>query len=347
MGKRVVICGVQTLFVRGGAESLVASLERELAARGFSVDVVNLPYKDVPRSEILKGFLLWRWLHLREMHGRPVDLVIGTKFPSYAVRHPHKVVWLVHQHRQAYELYGTPYSDMHARPDGKLFAWLVRRLDRWALGDARQRYAISGNVAARLRRYNGLEATPLYHPPRLWKQLHPGEYGEYVLAVGRFEPIKRFDLIVQAMRLVRSGLRCVLAGDGLARRDLERMVEEAGLRGRVCFAGRVGDRELVDLYAGALGVVYPPFEEDYGYVTLESFLARKPVITTTDAGGVLEFVEDGVTGYAAPPTPEALAECLERLAARPATAKALGEAGYERVQDITWDAVIHHLTAGI
>ncbi len=167
MGRRVVICGVQTLFVRGGAESLVSSLEHELADRGFTVDVVNLPYKDVPRSEILKGFLWWRWLNLLAMHGRPVDLVIGTKFPSYAVQHPNKVVWLVHQHRQAYQLYGTKYSDMHTRPDGQLFAWLVRRLDRWGLGDARGLYAISGNVADRLRRYNGLTALPLYPPPRL------------------------------------------------------------------------------------------------------------------------------------------------------------------------------------
>src|SRR5689334_708410 len=104
VGNRVVICGVQTLFVRGGAESLVGELERELSARDFRVDVVNLPYKDVPRGEILKGFLMWRYLHLLEMHGQRIDLVIGTKWPSYAPRHPNKVVWLVHQHRQAYEL---------------------------------------------------------------------------------------------------------------------------------------------------------------------------------------------------------------------------------------------------
>lgn len=349
MGGRIVICGVQTLFVRGGAESLVSSLERELTGRGFTVDVVNLPYKDVPRSEILKGFLFWRWLNLLEMHGQRVDLVIGTKFPSYAVQHPNKVVWLVHQHRQAYELYGTKYSDMHTRPDGQLFAWLVRRLDRWGLSDARGLYAISGNVAGRLRRYNGLTAMPLYPPPRLAQQLHAGDYGDYVLAPGRFEPIKRFDLIVRAMAKLpeQSGLRCILAGDGLARQDLERLVEQEGLQGRVRFAGWVSDQELVDLYAGALAVVYPPFEEDYGYVTLESFLARKPVITTTDSGGVLEFVEDGVTGYAAAPDPAALAERLSRLAGRPALAAALGDAGYERARNITWDTVIDHLTAGI
>ena len=344
MARRIVICGVQTLFVRGGAESLVSSLQTELQTRGFIVDVVNLPFKDAPRSELIKGFLSWRWLNIREMHGQPVDLVIGTKFPSYAVRHPNKVVWLVHQHRQAYELYGTNYSDMHTRPDGMLLARLVRRLDRSALGDARRLYAISGNVSDRLRRYNGLDATPLYHPPRLWKQLHPGDFGDYVLAVGRFESIKRFDLIVRAMSRVKSSVRCVLAGDGMAREDLERLVEQEGLQGRVRFAGQVSDQELVDLYAGALGVIYPPFEEDYGYVTLEAFLARKPVITTTDSGGVLEFVEDGVTGLVAPPEPEALAECIDRLAARPALAAGLGDAGYERVKDITWDAVVEELT---
>lgn len=347
MGKRVVICGVQTLFVRGGAESLVGSLERELLARDFTVDVVNLPYKDFPRTQILKSFMMWRNLHLLEQHGRKIDLVIGTKFPSYAPKHPNKAVWLVHQHRQAYELYGTQYSDMHARPDGMLFAWLVRRLDRWGLGDARRLYAISRTVSDRLKRYNGLDAQPLYHPPRLWKQLRHGAYGDYVLAVGRLEPIKRFDLIVEAMRHVRSNIRCVIAGDGLSRADLERRVEQAGLKDRVVFAGRVDDCQLVDLYAGARGVLFPPFEEDYGYITLEAFLSGKPVITATDSGGVLEWVEDGVTGYVAPPEAAALGERIERLAGDPGHARSMGEAGYDRVRDITWDEVIDRLTAGI
>ena len=73
------------------------------------------------------------------------------------------------------------------------------------------------------------------------------------------------------------------------------------------FTGAVNDEALLELYAGALGVIYAPFDEDYGYVTLEAFLARKPVITARDSGGTLEFVVDGVNGWICDPRPDAVA----------------------------------------
>lgn len=340
-----MVCGVQTLYVRGGAESLVDTLAQGLRARGHQVDEVNLPFTDMPRSQLLLGLLAWRLLHLKSVHGRLTDLLISTKFPSYAARHPNKVVWLVHQHRQAYDLYGTPYSDMHTRPDGWLFARLVRWLDRWTLGEARRIYTISGNTADRLRRYNGLSATPLYPPPKLAPYLKAQEYGDFVLGVGRFDEIKRFDLILKALALAQCGLRCVLVGDGMDRSRLERVAAGLGVTDRVSFSGQVDDKTLLDLYGRCLGVVYPPYDEDYGLVTVEAFLARKPVVTTTDAGGVLEFVEDGVTGYVSPPTAEGLAASLDRLWAERARAPELGAAGYERVRGITWDRVVDGLTA--
>lgn len=341
---RIVVCGVQTLFVSGGSEILVDTLAAQLQRRGHEVDVVNLPYTDVPRTQILTTFLAWRNLNLERIHGNRVDLVIGTKFPSYAVHHRNKVVWLVHQHRQAYELFGTPWSDMHRMPDGRLFAWLVRRLDRWSLGESRRLFSISGNTAARLRRYNRLDAQPLYPPPKLAARLHCDSYGDFVLGVGRFEPIKRFDLILKALRHTDPALKCVLAGDGLHRSHLERLADDPALKGRVVFAGRVSDDDLVDLYARCLGVVYPPFEEDYGYVTVEAFLARKPVVTTDDAGGVLEFLEDGVNGFIGPPTAEGLGAALNRLWEHRRSAQDLGQCGFDRVKGISWDLVIDRLT---
>jgi len=341
---RIVVCGAQTLYVRGGAESLVETLAAGLRARGHQVDEVNLPFTDMPRSQLVLGFLAWRLLHLKSVHGRLTDLLIATKFPSYAARHPNKVVWLVHQHRQAYDLYGTPYSDMHTRPDGWVAARLVRWLDRWTLGEARRIFTISENTAERLRRYNGLSATPLYPPPRLGPYLEPREYGDFVLGVGRFDEIKRFDLILRALGQTRGPLRCVLVGDGMDRGRLQELARALGVGGRVTWAGRVDDKTLVDLYGRCLGVVYPPYDEDYGLVTVEAFLARKPVLTTSDTGGVLEFVEDGATGYVSPPTVEGLAAALDRLWEERERAPHLGAAGYERVRDITWDRVIDRLT---
>lgn len=342
---RILVCGVQTLYVRGGAEQLVDTLAEQLRTHGHQVDVVNLPYTDVPRSQVLLGFLAWRALNLKLIHGQAVDLLICTKYPSYAAHHPNKVVWLTHQHRQAYDLYGTVYSDMHSRPDGMLFARLVRGLDGWGLKEARQLYTISKNTATRLLRYNGLHAEHLYPPPKLAPYLRCDGYGDFVLAVGRFEPIKRFDLILKALAQTRCGLRCVLVGDGMGRTELERLAEQLDLGGRVQFLGQVDDATLVDLYADCLGVVYPPYEEDYGYVTVEAMLSRKPVVCTSDAGGPLEFVEDGVTGYVAAPTPESLAGALERLWQQRNDAPRLGDEGYERVKDISWDKVIGALTS--
>jgi glycosyltransferase involved in cell wall biosynthesis len=115
------------------------------------------------------------------------------------------------------------------------------------------------------------------------------------------------------------------------------------VRDRVDFLGSVGDDQLVDLYANALGVIYAPFDEDFGYVTLEAFLARKPVITGRDSGGVLEFVEHEVNGFVLPPEPAAIAEAVNRLHHHRPQAAAFGDAGHTRAAAITWDGVIDKL----
>ena len=175
------------------------------------------------------------------------------------------------------------------------------------------------------------------------RQIRPGPYGDYILSVGRIESVKRVDLAVRALAHVDRGVRLVIAGDGTQRANTERLVESLGLGDRVTFLGAVDDRTLLDLYAGALGVVYAPFDEDFGYVTLEAFLARKPVITATDAGGPLEFVVDGVNGAIAEPEPEAVGAAFARLHADRAYAAALGDAGHARASEVTWHGVIDRL----
>jgi glycosyltransferase involved in cell wall biosynthesis len=118
---------------------------------------------------------------------------------------------------------------------------------------------------------------------------------------------------------------------------------DGGGADRVAFLGAVSDDELLDLYAGALAVVYAPFDEDYGYVTLEAFLSAKPVITATDSGGVLEFVEDGVNGCITDPSPEALAAAMAALDDNRSRTASLGEAGMARARQVTWDGVVERL----
>src|SRR6185312_3788158 len=213
----VLVCEAQVPFVHGGAEVHVRQLVRELRARGYTTELVSVPFKWYPKEEILPHAAAWRLLDLSECNGRPVDLVIASKFPTYFVRHPHKVAWLIHQYRAAYELCGTPYSDFtHTELDVGLRDTLIR-LDTEMLGECRAVFANARNTASRLAKFNGLSATPLYHPSRLTPRLTPGPYGNYVLSVGRLESVKRIDLAVRAMAGVDTSVRLMVAGDGTQR----------------------------------------------------------------------------------------------------------------------------------
>ncbi len=281
-------------------------------------------------------------LNFTESNGRPVDLVIATKFPRYFARHPNKVAWLIHQHRAAYELAGTPFSDFtHTDDDVALREQLVA-LDTAMLKECRRRFANSANTARRAERFNGVGVEPLYHPPRLAARLRRTPPGSYMLSVGRLEAVKRVDLAVRAVAAVPR-IPLYVAGTGTVRPELEALVAALGVGDRVHFLGEVSDDAIIELYAGALGVIFAPYDEDFGYVTLEGFLSGKPVITTTDAGGPTEFVVDGVNGRVTPPEPDALAAAVADLEGHRARAAAFGDAGYERAREITWTGVIERL----
>ena len=345
--RTILVCEAQVPFVRGGAEFHVRELVRQLQQRGHDAELVSIPFKWYPKSEILPHAAAWRMLDLSESNGRAIDLVIATKFPTYFVRHPRKVAWVIHQYRAAYELAGTPYSDFAHTPDDIALREQIVRLDTQMLGECQRLFANSGNTAARLARYNGLTATPLYHPPRLAERIRTGPFGGYFLSVGRLESVKRVDLAIRALAHTPDDLSLVIAGTGTQRSALEELASSLGVGGRIQFRGEVSDDEVLELYAGALGVIFPPYDEDFGYVTLEAFLAGKPVVTTTDAGGPNEFVIDGVNGWVCPPDPAALGEAMGRAYSDRARAAAQGEAGYDRARTITWDGVIDRLMAPV
>jgi glycosyltransferase involved in cell wall biosynthesis len=345
MTKRVLVCEARVPFVHGGAELHVRGLVDELRRHGYLAERVSIPFKWYPKEELLAQAAAWRLVDLSESNGQPIDAVIATKFPTYFVRHPNKVTWLFHQYRAIYDLCGTPYSEFtHAEADVRLRDTLMT-LDRAMLTESARLFTNARNTAARLEKFNGIAAEPLYHPPPLAGSLRAGPSGDYVLSVGRLEANKRVDLIVRSLAHTDRSLRLLVVGEGPLRDRLAETATAAGVADRVTFAGGIDDEHLTRLYAGALAVVFPPFDEDYGYVTLEAFLAHKPVVTTTDAGGPLEFVEDGVTGLVAEPTPESIGAAMAQLAADRARARRLGDAGYDRARAITWDGVVAKLMA--
>jgi glycosyltransferase involved in cell wall biosynthesis len=339
----IAVVRPQVPFARGGVEIFTDELVHELRARGHEADLVTVPFKWYPGSRVLTQAFLWRLLDLEEADGKPIDLVVATKFPSYLVRHRDKRVWLVHQFRQAYELDGTELGQFDDSPEQRALRRKIQDLDRVALGEASRLFATSRNVADRLARSTGLAAEVLPHPPQELAYRCEG-YGDFVLSVNRLDRAKRIDLLLEAAAL-DSSLEVVIAGDGPDRERLEGLARQRGLDGRARFAGRVGEDELADLYGRCLAVYYAPVDEDFGMVPLEAFLSEKPVLTTTDAGGPLEVVADGRTGMVVAPDAADLARAVGWLRENRDEAATFGRAGKAIAAQVTWDRAIQRLLA--
>ena len=336
---RIAVCAPQVPFVHGGAEVMADDLVSALDARGHEAELVTIPFKWYPGTRVLDQAFLWRLVDLTESDGRVIDRVIATKFPAYCVRHSNKVVWVLHQFRQAYDYDRKELGQFSESAEDRATRRAVERLDAVALGEARRVFATSQNVADRLRRFNDIDADVLPHPPQTLPY-RTAEPEGFVLSVNRLDRAKRIDLLIEAAR-AEPTLRIVIAGDGPDRERLERLA--GGLNGQIEFTGRVDDEALADLYARCLVVYYAPVDEDFGMVPYEAFLSAKPVVTTIDSGGPLEVVRDRQTGVVVAPEPASLAEACVYLSAHVDEAKALGRAGQAVAQRVSWDACVDAL----
>jgi len=235
---KIVVCRPMVPFVYGGAEVVADTLVDELRVRGHQVELIALPFV-WDGLRVLDAALQWRLVDLSGSEAKPADLVIGTKFPSYGIRHPNKVVWLVHQFRQAYDFDRGEFRAFSEKPLDRATRAAIQRFDRVALGEAKKIFTISGNVAARLERYSGLHAAVLPPPPQKL-DYHTAGYDGFVLSVNRLDRYKRIDLLIDAAK-ADPALRLVIVGDGPDRARLEGLA--AGENGRIRFTGRVdGDR---------------------------------------------------------------------------------------------------------
>ena len=342
---RIAVCIPQVPFERGGAEIVADDLVEQLRKRDHEAELVTVPFKWYPGARVLTQAFLWRLLDLEEANGRPVDAVIATKFPSYAVRHPRKVVWLLHQFRQAWDLDRTELGQFSESAEDRALRRQVLAFERTVLEEADALFATSGNVAGRLKASTGLDAEIMPHPPAPLRY-RCERYDDFILSVNRLDRAKRIDLLLEAAASAPS-LRVVIAGDGPDRQRLEKLARDRGLDGRAEFTGRVSDTQLADLYARCLGVYYAPVDEDFGMVPFEAFLSEKPVVTTTDAGGPLDVVRDRETGLVVPPRPAELARACMWLRDHADEARAFGRAGHELARTVTWDSCIDRLLARV
>jgi glycosyltransferase involved in cell wall biosynthesis len=250
--------------------------------------------------------------------------------------------------REYYDLWEQFSATLSAKNRAKegLRRALVHRVDRHLLTRrARRLFVISATVQARLRRWGGYGSEVLYPPPPR-RAYRNDQYGDYIFGVSRLTPLKRFDLVLRALaEPAAAHVRCVIAGEGGELDALVRLSRQLDISDRVQFAGRIDDDALIEHLARCRAVVFPAFNEDYGFVTVEAFSCGKAVVTCRDSGGPAELVKDGVNGLVSDPTPEALARALRTLVDDRNLAIRLGEAGALDAARLTWPAAVDKLLA--
>jgi glycosyltransferase involved in cell wall biosynthesis len=347
---RIIIATVQIPFVSGGAESHAEGLKAALIAAGHEADIVAVPFNPAVPERIPDQMLACRLLDLTEIHGSAVDRLIALKFPAYLIPHPNKVVWVLHQHRAAYDLWNYPFEDLSASARGVLVREAIRRADQ-QLVEAKAVFANSKNIANRLGHFCGINSVPLYHPPpNAGSFFCARETGEYFFFPSRMSATKRQSLVLEALALTKKDVKVRFAGLADSPeygKRLKLLAAKLGVEARVEWLGFVTEEEKRDAYAKAIAVIFPPVDEDYGYITLEAMLSSKAVITCEDSGGPLEFVSHLKTGLVAKPTAAALAEALDQLWQERDLAAKYGRAGRDRYEQmgLSWSEVVRQLLA--
>jgi glycosyltransferase involved in cell wall biosynthesis len=329
-----ILCVRDRSGQRGGAERFFEGLHTALQNHGCDATIV-----DIDSDESTFEAIEETYLRCYDFGASGFDGVISTRAPTYLVRHPNHICYLVHTVRVFYDMFEQTFL----QPTNQLESQraLIQRLDTLALSSPRTRrvFAIGHEVAARLKATNGIRSEVL-HPPLGFDRFRTGRFGDYVFLPGRLHRWKRVDLAIEAMRHVRSPLRLLIAGSGEDEVSLRALA--AGLEG-VEFLGRVSDERLVELYANSLAVAFVPVREDYGYVTVEAFRSGKPVVTCVDSGEAAVLVEDGVSGFVVPPSARDVAMAFERLARDLGLARRMGEAGFAWSESLSWDNVAPRL----
>ena len=348
---KIAIATVQVPFITGGAEIHAALLHAELVKRGHAADIVTIPFKWYPSETLLNCMLMGRMMDLSEVNGEKIDLVIAMKFPAYYVKHPNKFLWVLHQHRQAYDLWETEYGDMHTWEDGEFIRKTIISNDNAFITEAKRIFTNAKNSAERLKRFNHIDAVPLYHPPMNYEKLCCDSFENYIFYPSRIDKMKRQRLLVGAARFMKTDTKIYLAGKGSESEIgyLNSLIVKYRLEKKVKLLGYITEEEKLDYYANCLGVYFGAYDEDYGYVTLEAFFSRKPVIVHKDAGGPLEFVRHGENGFVLEADPKAIANKIDEWSINKEMTEQMGVKGYNTMleKDISWDYVIDALLTGL
>ncbi|MFJ8577342.1 glycosyltransferase family 4 protein [Micromonospora sp. NPDC093277] len=336
-----VLRTAEHLLARGHEPLVIAPApagRRRRPAEQHPYPVVRIPSLPLPRYQGfrlgvpaagLADALLGHQPHVVHLAS---PFILGAAGATLAGRHDLPVV-------AVYQTDVASYARAYRVGWGEAAAW--RRL-REIHNSAHRNLAPSTRAAADLIA-NGIQRiwlwrrgvdAELFHPTRRCESLHralaPG--GELLVGyVGRLAPEKQVDLLAATAQL--PGVRVVVAGDGPARRQLERALPE------VRFLGVQRGAALARLYASLDVFVHTGSHETFGQTLQEAAASGVPVVAPA-SGGPVDLVESGVTGLLVPPGDgDAVAAAVAELAADPARRTAYGQAAREAVSRRSWSAV--------
>ena len=344
---KIALCSSFVPFIRGGYRNIVEGLEAELLAAGHQVERIYLPHIDAPEL-LLPQMAAYRWVDL----AASADRVICFRPPAHVIPHPHKILWFIHHIRVFYDLWDGPYRGFPDDEKHRNIRDILHRADTAALREAKHVFTNSQVVSDRLRRFNDIGSEVLYPPIIQPARFHCAGFNDEIVYVCRVEHHKRQHLLIEAMRHTRTKVRLRLcgatSGDTYAR-ELVKLASSSKLKARVHFDNRwISEEEKVDILSKCLAAAYVPLDEDsYGYPSLEASHASKPILTTSDSGGVLELVTHGYNGLISAPDPKALADAMDQLYRDRVNTREMGLNAARRISElkIDWQHVLARLLA--
>lgn len=345
---KIAITTTQVPFIKGGAEFLAQNLKQALIEGDHEVEIITMPFMDNPISRITDHIVAARLMEIEEGWAGKTDLCIGLKFPAYFMPHSNKIIWTLHQHRAAYDLFNTEYSNLKNNIEGLKMQNIIVNADNHYLKEAKRIYTIADNVTRRMKKYNNIDAHTLYHPCPDMEKFYCGKDENYILMPSRINITKRQFLAVEAMKYVKSNMKLYIMGKADNPYEKERLLKKIHknhLEHKVKFFDYVDQEKKFELYANTKAVLFVPLDEDYGYISLEAMASEKPIITAKDSGGPLEFVSDGLNGYIVEAEAKEIAEKMDELISTAGLAKKMGQASKDKLMsmNITWSHVVEEL----
>ncbi|MDR6161086.1 MULTISPECIES: glycosyltransferase family 4 protein [Pseudomonas] len=343
---KIALCSTFVPFIRGGGRNIVDWLASTLTEAGHQVEIVYLPELDAP-DLLFQQMMALRWVDLQA-----ADRVICFRPQSHLIEHPHKILWFIHHIRAFYDMWDSPYRDFADDTKHRAIREALFDADTRALGEAKAIFTNSKVVSGRLKTFNDIDSEVLYPPVFESERFFCSGYNDEIVYMCRVEHHKRQHLLIEALSFTTTPVRLRILGTGASPAyvdDLRQKIKDYNLSDRVTLEDRwITEEEKVAHLSVCLAAAYLPVDEDsYGYPSLEASHAEKSVLTTTDSGGVLELVQDGFNGYIAEPTPESLANAMDKLFRERNVTEAMGKNAKQRLVDlkISWSHVLERLLA--